>query len=177
MKIIEIKCDWTMGSCFDASGRNENSWSGKLCYFEENGHCIGTVLDKDKENSGIEYSHLLIGTFVPNKGMALLKVDPNGHYDPIDFCCIYEREEYNGDFFAVSYFGQHHLGKTKISMTEVKLSKEELDKMSATRKECLDRVNSIPSLGREYVGQIVATKDSGNSVKAIEQMYDKGSNK
>jgi len=180
IKIMQIECNWTMNNFFekDCAGNSQSYWKGYMIFRPNNdGLCIGVVTDKEQEILGVPYTHLIVGTLVEDKGIALVKINVKDEkYDPIDFSLIFNEEEkrFEGIFSALTPVSCYRLGMAYLNYNEiVMIAEDEKKKILDNINKCEDILMKQDSLGKRYLQAIIeASKVSNEGTKAILQMYE-----
>lgn len=165
-KIYNVSCNWYSEQP-DASGKNENSWEGKILVFDDNA-CIGYATDNGHETP----THLLAGTYVEGKGLSIFKVHgTNTRYDPIIFDAFVndngEKGRYYGQYLASTPFNLYPLGYATLATSEIEKTEKQNNAIQAIYDEMAEKITSEKDSFNAYTVAFVSVMDIDDMSRKI----------
>lgn len=148
-KIYNITGYWNMG--FDYNFDENDKWDG-LIVLDEDGWFEGIV------NNPANKKRIILGMFIPEKGIEIIKIDENNMY-PLLYHCKKVRNSYDGEFNISGLLGEIRCGMAHITVTENTIIKENgkeelINLINNMKKNILNSYKTAVSLKPEILKRL-----------------------
>lgn len=148
-KIYNITGYWNMG--FDYNFDEKDKWDG-LIVLDEDGWFEGIV------NNPANKKRIILGMFIPEKGIEIIKIDENNMY-PLLYHCKKVRNSYDGEFNISGLLGEIRCGMAHITVTENTIIKENgkeelINLINNMKKNILNSYKTAVSLKPEILKRL-----------------------
>lgn len=171
-KLYDITGFWNMS--YDYKFNTNDSWKGSIV-LNDDGWFEGFVCNPNNPSE----ERLIIGVYIPDRGIEVIKIRLNKIENPIIYRCI-SKNGYCGKYYIIGYMSEFFCGMTNIVLSDVEKNKDNNTKkrnIIKEKEEILKKINRIKNRDEFQRIYNVALTKKLDIINSIMNNYYEGSTK